>query len=92
MGQSRSDHDDQLPSDMTYHKAVYFKSFPSDNNCQVYFSLCYYVSEMMLVYLRHLFRSDFIIISRAGVGAQHRARDGCVVLLYTETSRSNRSL
>lgn len=70
MGQSRSDHDDQLPSGTTYHKPVYLKSSPQPIIVK-FISASIIVSRSDLQKQREVvffttFLSDFIILSEAG--------------------------
>lgn len=72
LGQSRSDLDDQLPSDMTYRKPVYLKSFPSTANYNIYFSVLLFLKNDLFnahsVFFFFFVLFYFIIISEASVG------------------------
>lgn len=79
---------------MTYRKPVYLKSFPSANNCQIYFSIYYHFLKWFikqtqlfffffgLLFPLHTSRSHFIIISEAGVW--HARRGGRLCVCFTQ--------
>lgn len=73
---------------MTYHKAVYLRSFPSANNCQIYFSIYYHFLKWFIKQTELFSSTPFRIISLSFLKPvlAHAIRQKPFVLFHTEVS------